>query len=249
MITRDGKKSLMEKDWLTSLNFRVADTNIMSEYNNSINNINSNNNKIEVIEISPELRRIKQKFPKIFSRQGKIVGHTIQIEFKEGAKATQQKGEREPLQLQKAVDAERKNLIKSGQIERVDKLSDEMFIQPVVIAVKKDRSIKIALVARSLNNANLKKILNAKPGQFDGKESGNREWQTRRRGAIHITGHAIRIRTNNPTSGHSKTWNSEKTIRTDPATIVRSKRFKEFYSKRLIQHIECPLRTTGKRKN
>ena len=156
MITRDGKKSLMGKDWLTSLNFRVADTNIMSEYNNSINNIKSNNNKIEVIEISPELRRIKQKFPKIFSRQGKIVGHTIQIEFKEGAKATQQKGEREPLQLQKAVDAEIKNLIKSGQIERVDKLSDEMFIQPVVVAVKKGRSIKIALVARSLNNANLK---------------------------------------------------------------------------------------------
>ena len=33
-----------------------------------------------------------------------------------------------------------------------------------------------------------------------------------------------------------------KTKRTDPATIFRSKRFKEFCSKRLIQHIECPIR-------
>ena len=33
-----------------------------------------------------------------------------------------------------------------------------------------------------------------------------------------------------------------KTIRTDPATKFRSKRFKESCSKRLIQHIECPIR-------
>ena len=153
VITRDGKKSLIGRDWLTSLNFRVADTNNMSEYNNSMNTINSNKNKIEKIEISPELKRIKQKFPKIFSRQGNIVGHTIQKEFKEGAIATQQKGRRVPLQLQKAVDEEINNLIKAGHIERVDKISDEMFIQPVVITVKKDRSVKIAMDARSLNNA------------------------------------------------------------------------------------------------
>ena len=32
------------------------------------------------------------------------------------------------------------------------------------------------------------------------------------------------------------------TIRTDPATIFRSRRFKEFCQKRLIRHIECPVR-------
>ena len=32
-----------------------------------------------------------------------------------------------------------------------------------------------------------------------------------------------------------------KTIRTDPATTFRSKRFKEFCSKRIIQHIKCPI--------
>ena len=63
------------------------------------------------------------------------------------------KSRRVLLQLQKAEDAEITNLIKVGHIERVDKISDEMFIQPVVIRVKKDRSVKIALDARSLNNA------------------------------------------------------------------------------------------------
>ena len=54
------------------------------------------------------------------------------------------------------MDIEIKNLIKTGHIERVDKISDEMFIQPVVITVKEDRTVKIALVARSLNNAIMK---------------------------------------------------------------------------------------------
>ena len=57
------------------------------------------------------------------------------------------------LQLQKAVDAERKNLLKAGHIERIEKISDEMFIQLVVKTVKKHRSVKIALYARSLSNA------------------------------------------------------------------------------------------------
>ena len=49
-----------------------------------------------------------------------------------------------------------KNLLAAGHIERINKITDEMFIQPVVIIVKKDRSVKNALVARSLNNAIVK---------------------------------------------------------------------------------------------
>ena len=45
---------------------------------------------------------------------------------------------------------------RGSHIKRVDKITVEMFIQPVVITVKKDRNVKIALDARSLNNANLK---------------------------------------------------------------------------------------------
>ena len=99
---------------------------------------------------------MKNKFPKASERQGKFSGHNIKIEFKEGAKITQQKGRRVLLQLQKAVDAEFKSLLEAGHIRRVDIKSDEMFIQPVLITFKKDRIVKIALDARSLNNAILK---------------------------------------------------------------------------------------------
>ena len=55
------------------------------------------------------------------------------------------------------MDAEIQGLQEAGHIRRVEKIPDEMFIQPVVITVKKDRSVKIALDARSLNNAILKR--------------------------------------------------------------------------------------------
>ena len=38
-------------------------------------------------------------------------------------------------------------------MERVDTIKDDVFIQPVVITVKKDRSGKIALDARALNDS------------------------------------------------------------------------------------------------
>ena len=58
-----------------------------------------------------------------------------------------------PLQLQKAVFAEINGLMEAGHIRKNDKTTDQMFIQPVVITVKKDRIVKIALDARSHNNA------------------------------------------------------------------------------------------------
>ena len=81
------------------------------------------------------------------------MGHTIKIDFKYYSKITQLKGRRVPLQLQQAVDQEIKNFLKAGHIGKVDEIKDDMFTQPVVITVKKDRSVKIALDARSLNDA------------------------------------------------------------------------------------------------
>ena len=100
VVASEGKKSLIGKDWLAKLNFQVAESNKNSEYNNNIiNNINSKTNNTEK---STELNRKENKFPNIFKKQGNIVGHTIQIEFKEGAKVPQQNGRRVPLQLKKS---------------------------------------------------------------------------------------------------------------------------------------------------
>ena len=49
-----------------------------------------------------------------------------------------------PIQLQNQVDKEIDKLLKEGHFEKVDKIQDDVFIQPTVI-VKKDKSAKIAL--------------------------------------------------------------------------------------------------------
>ena len=51
------------------------------------------------------------------------------------------------------MEAEIEKLLAEGHIRKVGKINDEVFIQPVVITVKKDKSVKIALDARSLNDA------------------------------------------------------------------------------------------------
>ena len=43
-------------------------------------------------------------------------------------------------------------LLNKGHIERVTEVTDKEFIQPIVITVKRDKSVKIALDARALNN-------------------------------------------------------------------------------------------------
>ena len=73
--------------------------------------------------------------------------------MKPGAKTIQQKGRRIPIQLQKAVNEEMKRLLKEGHIEKINESKADVFIQPTISTVKKDRSVKIALDARALNQA------------------------------------------------------------------------------------------------
>ena len=78
--------------------------------------------------------------------------HKVRIEFKQNAKITQQKGRRVPVQLKEAVQKEIERLLEERHIEKVNEVTDKQFIQPVVITVKKDKSVRIALDARALKN-------------------------------------------------------------------------------------------------
>ena len=51
------------------------------------------------------------------------------------------------------MEAEIEKLLEEGLIRKVEKITDEVFIQLVFITVEKDKSVKIALDARSLNDA------------------------------------------------------------------------------------------------
>ena len=105
------------------------------------------------IKLSPDAEQLVAEFPNLFERRGRINNYKNKIDMKDGTRDTQQKGRRIPLQLQDQVDKEIKQLLEQGHIEKVDTIKDDVFIQPVVITVKKDRSIKIASDARALNNS------------------------------------------------------------------------------------------------
>ena len=55
--------------------------------------------------------------------------------------------------MQNQVDKEIDKLLKEGHIEKVDKFQNDVFIQPTAITVKKDKTVKIALDARALNQS------------------------------------------------------------------------------------------------
>ena len=73
--------------------------------------------------------------------------------MKDDVRFSQQKGRRIPIQLQNQVDNEIEKLLKEGHIEKVDKIQNDVFIQPTVITVKQDKSVKNALDAKALNQS------------------------------------------------------------------------------------------------
>ena len=52
---------------------------------------------------------------------------------------------------------ELKRLIKHGYLERATEITEDCFVSPAVITVKKDKSIKIALDSRKVNEITIKK--------------------------------------------------------------------------------------------
>ena len=91
-----------------------------------------------------------REFPKLFRREGRVAKYEIKIKMKNDAKIAPQSGHRVPIQLQNPVEKEIDKLLKEGLIEKVDKIQDDVFNQPIVKTVKKDKSVKIALGATVL---------------------------------------------------------------------------------------------------
>ena len=141
-------KSIIGREWLSTLKLEIALTN-----QDKVELIANSIEKEKSSKLSEDTKLFVKIFPELFSRKGKIKNQKVKITTKDEAKFTQQNGRREPIQLQKTVAAENKRLLGKIHIEKIDKVSNNVFIQPTVITVKKDRSVKIALDARALNRA------------------------------------------------------------------------------------------------
>ena len=94
-----------------------------------------------------------QKIPTSLHSPRPFKNHMAKSTFKEKFNPTQHKGRRVPLHLLERVEQDLEKLIEDKQITRLEKCSDEYFISPVVITVKKDKSVKLALDSKELNDA------------------------------------------------------------------------------------------------
>ena len=112
LIAKKGTKSIIGREWLSTLNYQVVPE---QKGELEVNSIKKHQ------EISVETKHFVKEFPKLFERRGKVTNHEVKINFKADAKITQQKGRRIPIQLQKAVDKEIGKLLKEGHIKKSTK--------------------------------------------------------------------------------------------------------------------------------
>ena len=191
LVAERGAKSQIGRDWLNAFNYKFVSPNqnegkpIICKITSGTTKPNKTTKPSETTkpenwnDKQNEQIKLKQQFKDLFEREGKLNKHKVRIEFKQNAKITQQKGRRVPVQLQEAVQKEFERLLEEGHIEKVNEVTDKKFIQPVVITVKKDKSVKIALHARALHNEivkdkyqmpNLEHLVDLVAEQLDNKE-------------------------------------------------------------------------------
>ena len=101
--------------------------------------------------------KLQKDFKELFYNNKEIKNLSVKVQLKEGAQIIQQKGRPIPIHLQDQVALELKRLIKHGYLERATEITEDCFVSPAVITVKKDKSIKIALDSRKLNEVTIKR--------------------------------------------------------------------------------------------
>ena len=116
-----------------------------------------------------EKERIINKFPDLFGNNETIKDTEIKIQLKLAHFPVKQNARPVPLHLQEDVGRELEQLIKSGHLEKIKHFDEDCFVSPVVITVKSEKSVKIALDSRKLNDncikmrphmPNMKELLN-----------------------------------------------------------------------------------------
>ena len=110
--------------------------------------------RIQLIEPNQsEKEKVIKKFPDLFENNRTIKDTEINIQLKPGHYPVKQKARQSPLHLQEDVGRKLEKLIKAGHLEKINNVDEDCFVSPVVITVKNDKSVKIALESRKLNDS------------------------------------------------------------------------------------------------
>ena len=114
-------------------------------------------NVIRHVEKDERLEGIIHDYEDLFKNNHTSKDLRIDIQLKKDVKPIQQKGPPVPIHFQKIVREKLEKLIEKRHLEKADKITEICFISPAVITIKKDKSVKIALDSRKLNDACVKR--------------------------------------------------------------------------------------------
>ena len=142
-VVGDEHKIIIGGDLFTNLGLAIVQQ--QPEGGNCVNNINNSTCKFK--------DTIGAQFPHPVSRIGLSKTHVAKSKFHQKFTANHQKGRRVPIKLQPRVAAELDRLQNEGHIEKLSSCSDKHFTSTIVITVKKDQSINLALDSKVLNQA------------------------------------------------------------------------------------------------
>ena len=140
-VAIDGHRSLLDRDLFPALGLSIQQSNSPKTVN-----------QVEQ-EHCPIKKQIATNFPDLISRIGKAKLHRVRSKFHKHYTPSHQKGRRVPINLLHKVSDELKKLSDQGHIEKLEECSDKNFISPIVITVKKDKSVKLALDSKVMNKS------------------------------------------------------------------------------------------------
>ena len=124
----------------------------LREFDSTIRHIE----KTTTLTDQSERDEIFAHFEKLFKKNQTIGDTEVILKLKPNHLPIKLKARPVPYHLQRYVKKEINNFIQSGHLEKVKKIDDDSFVSKVVITVKKDKSVKIALDSRKLNERCIK---------------------------------------------------------------------------------------------
>ena len=140
VVVRDGLKPLIGRDLFDGIS--VTQT---PKYEGSMVNTTTSQ--------CPFKTRIAKQFPQLITRIGRSKIHIVKPKFHRNFQPKLQKGRRVPINLQERVNNEIKKLLEERHIEKLNNCSDHYFISPIVMTIKRDQTIKLALDSKTLNKS------------------------------------------------------------------------------------------------
>ena len=137
-VVDDGHRPIIGRDLFSKLGFSLTQWK-------QVANVDKNQCLIK--------KQIEFNFPGIISRIGKLRTHSVTSTFHKHFTPKHQKGRRVPNNLQPLVNAELKKILEEKHNIKLNCCSAKNFISPIVITVKRDKTVKLALDSKILNKS------------------------------------------------------------------------------------------------